>query len=76
MTFAVLVVDRDAGWESERHGPFTSRAEADSEARRIRSRMLVGLVPPPGHFASVRSAAESYEVRVVETDDGPTKDAA
>lgn len=70
--FTVSVIDRDAGWVSERFGPYPTRAEADSEARRVRTRLLLGLVPPPGHFPSVRSAAESYEVRVVEMDDGPT----
>lgn len=72
--FTVSVIDRDAGWVNETIGPFLTRAEADSEARRVRAKLLLGLVPPPGHYPSVRSAADSCEVRVVELpDDDPPR---
>jgi len=75
VTFHVIVVDRDAGWAVEKHGPFPSHDVAATVAKTLR-RMHSGLTPARGNLHLVESARDQYDVRIIQHDNHPTGDAA
>lgn len=67
MTYTVIVIDRDAGWVVEKHGPYTNRERADERMRELRA--MFALSRPLASFKPARNLNDTYEVKVIELRD-------
>lgn len=62
--YRVVVIDRDAGWRVEQHGPLHTRQEAEHLAKQLRGDYARR--PPLITVRDARNLNDSYDVRVVE----------
>ena len=67
MTFAVIVIDRDAGWVVEEHGPYPDRSRAEQTRKQLYA--TFAKERPLASFKPAKNLNDTYEVKIIEARD-------